>query len=99
MKTLFLIIFALIYAQGLQAQTIAGNVASIGENTVPEAANTPSVAELPGYKVSFSQNKTGFSFEVISPKTENAELKLVTSVWGDVCTIHKGQVHEGKNTF
>jgi hypothetical protein len=99
MKTLFFIIFLLISASGLQAQSMAKNEVSMHENIAPETANTTSVAELPGYKVSFTQNKTDFSFEVISPKSENAELRLVNSVWGDVCIIHNGPVREGKNTF
>jgi len=64
-----------------------------------ESANIPSAPDLPSYHVNFSQSKTGISFEVISPKSEKADLKLVSSAWGDICVIHKGMIHAGKNTF
>src|SRR5437868_913574 len=99
MKKLFLIISLVISAGKIGAQTLAKNdlpakeTSSVSENAL---ANVP---EYPGYKVNCIQNKTTFSFEVISPKSEKAELKLVTSAWGDVCTIYKGAIREGKNVI
>jgi hypothetical protein len=99
MNKLFLIILFGLFSGGLQAQVIAKN--EVAEKVTPtlESANIPSAPELPSYHVNFKQNKTGVSFEVISPKSEKAELKLVNAVRGDVCLIHKGLIHSGKNVY
>ena len=99
MKKLFLIISLSVIAGSLGAQTIAKNELFVKENPSLESANIPSAPDLPSYRVSFTQSKTGTSFEVISPKSEKADLKLVSSAWGDICTIHKGMIRAGKNIF
>jgi hypothetical protein len=99
MKKLFLIILISVVTGKLEAQTIARNELTGKELPSVESANVPSAPDLPSYHVSFTQTKTGISFEVISPKSEKAELKLVNSAWSDICTIHKGLVHSGKNIF
>jgi hypothetical protein len=99
MNKLFLYISLLIFSGKLGAQPIAKNELTGKENPSIESANTPSAPELPSYHINFTQSKSGISFEVISPKSESAELKLVNSSWGDVCTIHKGLIHAGKNIF
>jgi hypothetical protein len=99
MNKLFLIFSLVIFAGKLGAQPIATNELTVKENPLLESAPIPSAPELPSYHVRFTQSKTSMSFEVISPKSGKADLKLVSSSWGDICTIHKGIIHAGKNIF
>jgi len=99
MNKLFLILSLVIFTGRLGAQVIAKNELPAKISSSLESANIPSAPELPSYHVNFTQTKSRISFEVISPKSESAELKLVNSSWGDVCTIHKGLIHAGKNIF
>ena len=100
MKKLFLIILVLGFAGRLKAQNIAKNELSIKEISLNSAsAGVPSVAEYPSYRALCQQNKKNLSFEVYSPKLDNAEVKLVSSEGADICTIYKGKIHVGKNVF
>jgi hypothetical protein len=98
MKKLFLILLIVMGAEALQAQSIAKNEPSKHEITSYSAA-PQQVVEYPSYKVSYYQNKKGRIVEVFSPKPDNGDLKLVNTSGMDVCTIHKGLIHEGKNVF
>ena len=99
MKKLFPLILLVLIAGRLGAQTIAKNEPSAHENILFEPTPAPSAPELPSYHVSITQSKSGISFNIISPKSEKAELKLLNSAGGDVCFIHKGSIREGKNTY
>lgn len=98
MKQLFLIISLFIVAGRLQAQNIAKN-----EPVNKEISSNPAVLvgviEYPSYRVICQQNKKNFSFEVFSPKSGKADVKLVNTLGVDICSIHKGAIHEGKNTY
>ena len=98
MKKLFLILVLFVAAGRLEAQTIAKNEPVIKEISVNPAVLVD-VVEYPSYRVICQQNKKNFSFEVLSPKYGKAEVKLVTTLGMDICTIHKGVIHEGKNVF
>ena|SRR5579864_7990439 len=95
---LFLIISFLIIAGGLNAQSIAKSEASGHEMSVLATA-PPGVVEISGYKVVFLQNKKNYSFEILSPKSDKADVKLTNTLGSDICTIYKGVIHEGKNIF
>ena len=100
MRQLFLIISLLIAAERLEAQTIAKNDVPSKEVASNERLTTiPNVAEYSGYKILCHQDKKNLSFEVFSPKSDNAELKLVTTEGSEIYTIHKGVIHIGKNVF
>jgi hypothetical protein len=100
MRQLFLIISLLIAAGRLEAQTIAKNDVPSKEVALNERLTTiPNVAEYSGYKVLCHQDKKNLSFEVYSPKPDNAELKLVTTEGSEIYTIHKGVIRIGKNVF
>ena len=100
MKKLFLIILVLVFVGQLKAQNIAKNEPSIKDISLNStSAGIPSVAEYPSYKVLCQQNKKNLSFEVYSPKLDNAEVKLVNSDGADICTIYKGRIHVGRNVF
>ncbi len=100
MKKLFLIILVLGFVGQLKAQNIAKNEPSIKDISLNNtSAAIPDVAEYPSYKVLCQQNKKNLSFEVYSPKLDNAEVKLVNSDRADICTIYKGRIHIGKNVF
>jgi hypothetical protein len=100
MKKLFLIILVLGFAGRLKAQNIAKNELSVKEIATSSAsAAVPSVAEYPSYRVLCQQSKKNLSFEVYSPKLDNAEVKLVSTDGADICTIYKGRIHIGKNVF
>ena len=98
MKKLFLTISLIFVAGSLNAQSIAKNEPSTHDvsavSTVP-----PGVAEYSGYKVVFLQNKKNYSFEILSPKSDKADVKLTNISGSDICTIYKGVIHEGKNIF
>jgi hypothetical protein len=98
MKQLFLIISLLIAAGRLNAQSIAKNEPAPSDLTAPLAA-PPGVAESSGYKVVFLQSKKNYSFEILSPKSDKADVKLTNTSGMDICTIYKGVIHEGKNVF
>jgi hypothetical protein len=98
MKQLFLIISLISIAGRLEAQNIAKNEPVARELSV-SAASPAGVAEYSGYKVTCVQNKKNYSFEILSPKSDKADVKLTNTLGGDVCTIYKGVIHEGKNVF
>ncbi|MFI5264873.1 MAG: hypothetical protein ACHQM6_10195 [Candidatus Kapaibacterium sp.] len=98
MKQLFLIISLIIAAGRLNAQSIAKNEPVPSDLTASLAA-PPGVAESSGYKVVFLQNKKNYSFEILSPKSDKADVKLTNTSGMDICTIYKGVIHEGKNVF
>jgi hypothetical protein len=98
MKQLFLILSLFIVAGRLQAQNISKNEPIVKEISI-NAAVLVDVVEYPSYRVICQQNKKNFSFEVLSPKYGKAEVKLVTTLGMDICTIHKGVIREGKNVF
>jgi hypothetical protein len=98
MKQLFLIISLIIVAGRLNAQSIAKNEPLTHDVSVSSVA-LPGVAEYSGYKVVFLQNKKNYSFEILSPKSEKADVKLTSMTGADVCNIYKGVIHEGKNIF
>ena len=98
MKQLFLII-SLIFAAGrLNAQSIAKSEPAVRDVSVP-SGTPPSVAEYSGYKVICLQNKKNYSFEILSPKSDKADVKLINTSGADICAIYKGVIHEGKNIF
>ena len=98
MKTLFLIILLGIGTGKLEAQRIARNEPVTHD--LPVALAAPSgVVEYSGYKVVFLQNKQNCSFEIFSPKSDKADIKLINSSGADICPIYKGAIHEGKNIF
>jgi len=100
MKKLFLIILVLGITEQLKAQNLAKNEPSLKDISLNSASATiPSVAEFSSYKVLCQQSKKNLSFEVFSPKVDNAEVKLVTIDGADICTIHNGKIHVGKNVF
>ena len=98
MKKLFLIILLGMFAGTLNAQNIA-KYEVVSTNVVATVAATPDVVEYPSYRASYTLGKKGGSIEVFSPRSDNAEVKLVSSTGADVCIIHKGTIHEGKNVF
>ena len=98
MKQLFLIISLIIFAGKLDAQSIARTEPISHDVTSPQVV-TPGVAEYSGYKVVCVQNKKNYSFEILSPKSDKADVKLTNSLGADICTIYKGVIHEGKNIF
>ncbi|MFI5263877.1 MAG: hypothetical protein ACHQM6_05125, partial [Candidatus Kapaibacterium sp.] len=57
------------------------------------------VAEYSGYKVLFQQNRKNLSFEILSPKSDKADVTLTSMTGADICSIYKGVIHEGKNIF
>ena len=100
MKKLFLIILVLAFVGRLKAQNIAKNEPSMKDISLSSSsAAVPSVPEYPSYKVLCQQGKKNLSFEVYSPKLDNAEVKLVNAEGADICTIYKGRIHLGKNVF
>src|SRR5690348_2461983 len=100
MKAIILISLAILTAAQVSAQPIARNEVPAAVAATPVVAPTVSGAlEHPSYKVSFVQNGKNCSFEIYSPKSEKAEVKLVTAGGDDIYVIHKGSLHEGKNTF
>lgn len=100
MRQLFLIISLLIVAGRLEGQTIAKNDVPSKETGSNERLITiPNVAEYTGYKVLCHQDKKNLSFEVFSPKSDNAELKLVSTEGSEIYTIHNGSIRIGKNVF
>lgn len=95
-------IISLIAFQSLtvQAQSIAHN--DLPSNDGRSAIVTPTVAgalEHSSYSVVLVQNKKNSSFEIMSPKADKAEVKLVNAEGTDICTIHKGALRHGKNLF
>ena len=98
MKKLFLIISLLFAAQKLEAQNIPKNE-RLAHTIDVSSAVSPAIAENSGYRVFCQQDKKNWSFEVISPKSDKAEVKLVNTSGEDICIIYKGVLHEGKNTF
>ncbi|MEP7234852.1 MAG: hypothetical protein ABI778_06110 [Ignavibacteriota bacterium] len=97
MKQLFLLILLISFAKVVHAQSIAKSEPEREVVAVPAAP--AGVVEYSDYKVLFQQNKKKYSVEILTPKSDKAEVKL-TSVTGlDVCTIYKGVIHEGKNVF
>ncbi len=98
MKQLFLIISLFIVAGRLNAQSIAKNEPLTHDISAFSAAPL-GVAEYSGYKVVFLQNKKNYSFEILSPKSEKADVKLTSTSGSDICSIYKGVIHEGKNIF
>ena len=98
MKQLFIVILLIFASQSLNAQSIARNELSDREFSAPSAA-PPGVSESSGYKVVFLQNKKNHSFEILSPKSDKAEVKLTSISGSDICTIYNGVIHEGKNIF
>lgn len=98
MKHLFLIISFILVAGKLEAQSIAKNEPLAHEIAAP-SVTPPGVTEYPSYKVICLQTKKNYSFEVLSPKSDRAEVKLMNTSGADICTIYKGIIHEGKNIF
>ena len=100
MKAVVLISLVLLTAAQVSAQPIAGNEVPAIVASAPVAVPPVSGAlEHASYRVSFFQNGKNCSFEVYSPKSEKAEVKLVTVGGDDICVIHKGSLREGKNIF
>ena|SRR5436190_8160016 len=97
MKQLFLILVLVVAAGRLEAQNIAKNDPITKEITLNSGIS--SVVEYPGYHVRCQQAKKNFAFDVFSPKSGKAEVKVVNTSGVDICTIHKGALHEGKNSF
>ena len=98
MKKLFLIILPIFVAGSLNAQSIAKNEPLSHDVSVSSPAPL-GVSEYLGYKVLFQQNKKNFSFEILSPKSDKADVKLTSMTGADICSIYKGVIHEGKNVF
>ncbi|HET9137695.1 MAG TPA: hypothetical protein VFO76_13770 [Candidatus Kapabacteria bacterium] len=101
MKTGSLIILLLLTAGQLSAQGIAHNgvPVAVSATSATVTENVSGALEQNSYHVSLVQNSKTRVFEVFSPKASSAEVKLVTSSGDDICVIHKGKLHEGKNTF
>lgn len=98
MKKLFLIIFVLVGSGSLRAQNIAKTEPlAKSESTVSDVL--PDAVEFPSYKVTCLIAKKDFSFEITSPKSDKAEVKLVNTLGAEIFTIHKGLLREGKNVF
>lgn len=90
----------LLSAASVSAQTIAKNEVGTHETrpNVPVAVVSGALIN-PGYSVICLQNNKSFSFEITSPRSDKAEVKLQNVNGDDVCIIHKGLIKEGKNTF
>ncbi len=99
MKQLFLIISLIIVAGKLNAQSIAKSEPVSHDLSAPQVGTPPGVAEYSGYRVNCIQNKKNYSFEILSPKSDKADVKLTNNLGADICTIYKGVIHEGKNVF
>jgi hypothetical protein len=94
-----LLIISLIFVAGrLNGQSIAKSEPVPHDISSP-SVTPPGVAEYSGYKVVFLQNKKNYSFEILSPKSDKADVKLTSTSGLDICTIYKGVIHEGKNIF
>ncbi|MBS1902075.1 MAG: hypothetical protein JSS75_00025 [Bacteroidetes bacterium] len=98
----YALVITLIMSLGLsaKAQLVARN-----DLPSPEPRSTVTPSAIPGtiehasYSVILVQNKNNTAFEVISPRATKADVKLVTPDGNDVCTIHKGAIHIGRNRF
>jgi len=101
MKTGSLIILLLLTAGQLSAQGIAHNgvPAAVSASSTTVTENVSGALEQNSYHVSLVQNTKNRVFEVYSPKASSVEVKLVNANGDDICVIHKGKLHEGKNTF
>ncbi|SRR5579883_2071663 len=81
-----------------QAQVIVNH--DLADNITPKSTTVLSEgARTPEYSVSYVAGQGGSTFEVVSPKAERAEVRLVTLGGSEVCMIHNGLVKEGKNVF
>ena len=100
MKYVILILSLIVISGRMSAQVIANN--TVMANSTRTAENLPSVSgalEHQSYSVTFIPGKKSGSFEIISPKTDKAEVKLMSVSGNEICLIHKGLIREGKNTF
>ncbi len=98
MKKLFLIILVLAGSGTLRAQNIA-KFEPLAKDESAVSVVLPDAIEYPSYKVTCTQNKKDYSFEITSPKSDKAEVKLVNTQGTDICTIHNGLLRGGKNIF
>ncbi|MDP4230914.1 MAG: hypothetical protein Q8916_10980 [Bacteroidota bacterium] len=83
---------------GLKAQTLARNE-GLTRDIPTTSAPAPDVAEYPSYKVACQVTKKNCTFDIYSPKSDKAEVKLMSISGADVCLIHKGALKVGKNSF
>jgi hypothetical protein len=101
MKYAFIISLIVLQSLTVQAQAIARNdVPSIElRSNIAPSSTISGALERSSYSVILIQNKKNSSFEVISPKADKAEVKLMSDGGSEICVIHKGMIKSGKNLF
>ena len=100
MKYVIFILSLVIISGRISAQVVVHN--DLANNEARPASHAPSVSESlepQSYTVTFIRDRKASTFEVISPKSDKGEVKLVNAAGSDICTIHKGRISEGKNFF
>ncbi|HYM20306.1 MAG TPA: hypothetical protein VEW28_04795 [Candidatus Kapabacteria bacterium] len=100
MKYVIVILSLIVISGEGYSQAVVNNM--LAANTTPPAVHSPVVgnsSDQQSYSVTFIPGKKNGSLEIISPKADKAEVKLVSISGNDICLIHKGVIREGKNLF